>query len=100
MSSGIRNLVTAIMMSGAIVCGGSPVHAQGESPQSQSTPTVRAEFLTCQVASGWGVIFGSSRNVNCTYQMDPSHTEYYRGTISKFGADIGYLHSGVLLWSV
>src|ERR1700680_2539637 len=100
MSSGIRNLVTAIMMLGVVACCGSAAHAQGESPQSQSTPTIRAGFLTCQVASGWGFVFGSSRKVNCTYEMEPNHTEYYRGTISKFGADIGYLHSAVLLWSV
>jgi hypothetical protein len=61
---------------------------------------VRAGFLTCQVASGWGFILGSSRKLNCIYGKDRNHTEYYSGTISKFGLDIGYLHSGVLLWSV
>jgi Protein of unknown function (DUF992) len=27
-------------------------------------------------------------------------TEYYTGSISKFGADIGYLQSAVILWAV
>jgi len=62
--------------------------------------TVRAGYLTCHVASGWGFIFGSSRHLRCAYSMDPKNTEYYDGSITKFGADIGYLQSGVILWAV
>ncbi len=62
--------------------------------------TVRAGYLTCHVASGWGFIFGSSRNLRCAYAMQPNYTEYYDGSITKFGADIGYLQSGVILWAV
>jgi len=68
--------------------------------QDQPKATVRAGYLTCHVASGWGFVFGSSRTVNCTYTRDQSHTEYYSGSITKFGADIGYLSSAVMLWAV
>ncbi|MFZ1121799.1 MAG: DUF992 domain-containing protein [Candidatus Binataceae bacterium] len=72
------------------------------SARAQELPkaTVRAGYLTCHVASGWGVVFGSSRTVKCTYTRDQSHTEYYSGSITKFGADIGYLSSAVMLWAV
>jgi len=62
--------------------------------------TVRAGYLTCHVASGWGFIFGSSRDVKCAYAVQPGYTEYYTGSITKFGADIGYLSSGVIMWAV
>ncbi len=62
--------------------------------------TVRAGYLECHVASGWGFIFGSSRDLDCSYALQPGYTEYYTGTITKFGADIGYLHAGVILWAV
>ncbi|MGO9603743.1 MAG: DUF992 domain-containing protein [Candidatus Binataceae bacterium] len=62
--------------------------------------TVRAGYLTCHVASGWGFIFGSSRKLECAYALQPGYTEYYTGSITKFGADIGYLQSGVILWAV
>ncbi|HEY2526188.1 MAG TPA: DUF992 domain-containing protein [Candidatus Binataceae bacterium] len=62
--------------------------------------TVRAGYLTCHVASGWGFVFGSSREVNCAYTRDKNYTEYYHGSITKFGADIGYLSSAVILWAV
>ena len=61
---------------------------------------VRAGYLTCHVSSGWGLIFGSSRDMHCAYALQPGYTEYYTGSISKFGADIGYLSSAVMLWAV
>jgi hypothetical protein len=103
MRSRTRNLITGIMIWELLIRCGSVAHAQGASPQFEITPivkAVRAGFLTCQVANGWGFILGSSRKMNCTYGRDPNHTERYTGTISKFGVDIGYLHSGVILWSV
>lgn len=61
---------------------------------------VSAGFLTCHVAAGFGFIFGSTREVNCTYSPEPGKTEDYTGHIDKFGADIGYLSSAVMIWGV
>jgi hypothetical protein len=61
---------------------------------------VKTGYLTCHVASGWGFIIGSSRDIRCTYSSKNHRTEHYSGSISKFGADIGYLQSAVLLWAV
>src|SRR6266404_2392693 len=55
--------------------------------------------LTCNVASGWGFVFGSSRALNCTYST-PGRYEYYVGNISRFGVDIGYTQGGVMIWTV
>lgn len=71
--------------------------AQGGGGQSAA---VRAGYLTCHVSSGWGLIFGSSRSLNCSYAMQPGYTEFYTGSITKFGADIGYLSSAVMIWAV
>lgn len=83
---------------------GSPAFAEdanGSASKSDSkSMTVRTGYLTCHVAAGWGFIFGSSRDIKCAYALQPGYTEYYTGSISKFGADIGYLQSAVLLWSV
>ena len=61
---------------------------------------VRVGELTCNVASGWGFIFGSSKDLQCTYHGNGNRYEHYNGTISKFGADIGYTQGGVLVWGV
>ena len=60
---------------------------------------VRVGDLTCNVASGWGFVFGSSKDLHCTYRGN-GHIEHYTGSISKFGVDIGYTEGGVLVWGV
>jgi len=62
--------------------------------------TVKTGYLTCHEAGGWGFIIGSSHSIHCVYTSNNKRTEYYTGTISKFGADIGYLKSAVILWAV
>ncbi len=69
-------------------------------PNGGRQAAIRAGYLTCHIASGWGFIFGSSRKLQCAYALQPGYTEYYTGSITKFGADIGYLQSGVILWAV
>jgi len=61
---------------------------------------VKIGTLSCHESSGWGFIFGSSRAVRCVYSGGNGHVEHYTGDISKFGLDVGYQKSGVLLWSV
>jgi hypothetical protein len=61
---------------------------------------VNVGTLTCNVASGWGFIFGSSKAVNCTFAGVGGRYEHYTGNITKFGADIGYTSGGVLVWTV
>ena len=60
---------------------------------------IKVGTLTCNVASGWGFVFGSSRTLNCTFS-GPGYVEYYVGSISRFGVDIGYTAGGVLIWTV
>ena len=69
------------------------------STPAHAAVTVKAGILTCHVGSGYGFVFGSSRHLNCTYQSG-GRIEHYTGDISKWGVDIGYLQSGVLVWAV
>ena len=61
---------------------------------------VRVGELTCNVASGWGFVFGSSKDLHCTYRGNGRRFEHYTGSISKFGVDVGYTEGGVLVWGV
>ena len=61
---------------------------------------VKVGELTCNVASGWGFVFGSSKDLHCTYHGANGHFEHYTGAISKFGVDLGYTEGGVLVWGV
>ena len=61
---------------------------------------IKAGALTCNVSSGWGVVFGSTRDLKCVYQPVKGSVEHYTGHISKYGVDIGYTQGGVIVWGV
>ncbi len=60
---------------------------------------VKVGTLTCEVGSGWGFVIGSSRPLRCNFSGNgfPSR---FTGSMSKFGVDIGYVHSGTIVWGV
>ena len=58
--------------------------------------------LECHEASGAGLIFSSSRNLNCSFSGTDKGAKavHYRGKINRYGVDIGYQENGVILWAV
>jgi hypothetical protein len=96
-SSGKVVVVLALALA---LCALATPQARAQEGGSSGGTAVRAGYLTCHVSSGWGLIFGSSRSLNCSYAMQPGYTEFYTGSITKFGADIGYLSSAVMIWAV
>jgi hypothetical protein len=69
-------------------------------PARAETSGVKAGFLTCDEGSGWGFVFGSTRDLKCTFTDDKGASERYIGHINKFGVDIGYVHGAVVAWAV
>jgi hypothetical protein len=61
---------------------------------------VKVGEWTCNVSSGWGFVFGSSKDLHCTFRPSGRSREHYTGSISKFGVDIGYTDGGILVWGV
>ena len=84
--------IAALGLAAGALALGSPAQAQGVG--------VQAGVLTCNVASGFGFIFGSTKAVNCSYSPAGGAPQHYVGSIDKFGVDIGYTQSGVLVWTV
>ena len=68
---------------------------------AQAQLTTKAGMLTCHVDHGFGFVFGSSRSLACTYtSASDGQVSACAGDVSKFGVDIGYLQSGVIVWAV
>ena len=62
---------------------------------------MKAGFLKCNVAGNVSFIFGSSRDIDCIYDAGSNHPiDHYKGTIKKYGVDIGYQQNGVIVWGV
>lgn len=92
----IRNLSAAAALAALTAFAGVPAMAQSYAP-----PTgVKAGYLNCNEASGWGFVLGSSHALKCTYTSDSGTTERYVGHITKVGVDIGYVAGGVIVWAV
>ncbi len=58
-------------------------------------------ILKCDVASGWGLVFGSTKELRCSFSpVGNKPTQNYTGSIEKYGVDIGYTKNGIILWTV
>jgi hypothetical protein len=86
-----RSILGAVAAAGLALVASAPAHAQSG---------IRVGVLTCNVASGWGLVFGSSKEVNCTFSRDGRDLAHYQGHIDKFGVDLGYTAGGVMVWAV
>jgi hypothetical protein len=67
---------------------------------AQAQPGVNAGVLSCEVSGGWGFVFGSSKDMNCTFSPASGDPQHYTGTINKYGVDVGYTRGGILAWAV
>jgi hypothetical protein len=88
-----KKLIAAVALSAAALL---PLASQAQAQQGVSVGALR-----CDVAGSVSFIFGSTRDISCTYEK-PSNQgiEHYTGVIRQYGIDIGYLKSGVIVWGV
>jgi Protein of unknown function (DUF992) len=68
--------------------------------QAQQGGTVRIGALRCDVAGNTAFVFGSTRNVTCDFTNINGRHERYSGEISRYGVDLGFTQSAVMLWGV
>ncbi|MFS8039313.1 DUF992 domain-containing protein [Xanthobacter sp. AM11] len=71
---------------------------------AQSAAKVQSGMLVCKVAPSVGFVLGSMREMMCEFR-NTSVQPYvvksrYKGTIARFGIDIGVLAADTLAWAV
>jgi len=67
--------------------------------QAQAQARVEVGVLTCTVRGGTGFIIGSTKELRCRFNK-PGRDEFYYGSISKFGLDIGTTRQSAIAWAV
>src|ERR1700743_2975477 len=67
---------------------------------ADSADGVKVGTLTCHVASGWGFVFGSTKDLRCNLSPATGPGEHSCGTRYKCGGDVGYTSSAVIIWEV
>jgi hypothetical protein len=57
--------------------------------------------LNCDISAGIGMIVTSQKSVKCVFTpTEGRRPEVYRGTISKYGIDIGTTNGARMVWAV
>jgi len=59
-------------------------------------------MLRCNEAGGWGLVFGSTKDLKCVFNASEKGAKpvNFTGTIKKYGVDIGFTENAVILWAV
>ena len=87
----IKSTALAVLLA---TTSGMAAHAQD--------PGVELGLLDCMVDGGSGFVFGSTKDLKCTYT--PSNTDFaqesYFGSINKFGVDLGFTNATTIQWIV
>jgi hypothetical protein len=83
--------VRATILGAALFCLGT---------SASNAEPVQSGVLECNVAPGVGFIVGSSKNLSCVFHRARGRPEYYAGTISRIGLDIGATGPGQFAWGV
>jgi uncharacterized protein DUF992 len=86
----------------AIIALGTALSVASPALAVQDVDTVKLGALNCVVEGGAGYIFGSSKDLACTYTPADSSQpeETYVGTINKYGLDIGVTGKALMSWAV
>jgi hypothetical protein len=66
---------------------------------AQAETRVEVGVLTCSARGSTGFIVGSTRDLRCRFNRQ-GRDEFYRGTINKFGLDIGTTKQATISWAV
>src|SRR5260221_7278093 len=88
-----RALAQALAMTGAALA------ALVATSQAHAQARVEVGVLTCTARGGTGFIITSTKYFRCRFHR-PGRDEYYTGTISKFGLDIGTTKVTSIAWAV
>lgn len=95
----IRSIAAGIFASGALILSGAAAHAEEKANTSEGF--VKRGTLTCDIDAGIGLIVGSSKSLQCSFQIDGQKTpEIYSGSIDKLGLDIGVTAKSKVVWAV
>jgi len=69
-------------------------------PVAGDSGGVRIGTLRCDIDGGVGYVFGSAKEVQCTFNGHDGVSDDYSGVIRKLGVDLGYTRHSRLVWAV
>jgi hypothetical protein len=93
----MRGSLLALLGATALFFGAA---ANAQQPAPAGTTGINVGSLSCNVAGGIGLVFGSTKTLNCIFTRTDGRGERYEGAIKRFGVDIGYTKDAHIVWLV
>ena len=105
----MQRSIWAVLGAAVLIVGAAKyaqTHAQAQAPaaagssQAAGKSGVNVGSLTCNVAGGMGFVFGSSKDLSCLFARTDGVAEPYKGSVKKYGIDIGFTKEAHVVWLV
>jgi hypothetical protein len=105
MNFGKTTTTGALALTAALLAGTALAQESDNAPSNtkpaKNIERVEVGVLDCVVKGGSGFVFGSTKDVSCTYRpAGDGAKEPYFGVISKYGVDIGKTDVTYMTWAV
>ena len=85
----------------AAMAGGCKTGEDAQQMNKQySSSQVYLGALTCRVSGSTGFVLGSTKDLDCVYLTKDGASQAYKGTIRKYGLDLGYTKEAHMVWRV
>lgn len=94
-----KSISAALALTAGIAAG---TLGLANSAQAQAKDRAELGLLDCKVEGGSGFVFGSTKDLACTFHPASENlpNEVYTGSIEKFGIDLGRSDGSVIKWVV
>lgn len=89
-------------LTAAALIAGSAFATAAVAQDNETVDHTEIGALNCDVSDGTGFIFGSTRELLCTFNpvQEGLPDEVYMGEINRYGVDIGQTQNGTMSWLV
>ena len=72
----------------------------GISPSAAQQSGTKTGMLSCATSASVGLIIGSRQRMRCQFTPNGGRPEFYSGTITRLGLDLGITAGGAMAWAV
>jgi len=97
----VKSASAGTLVLAAALASGTAFAQESDNAPKADANRVEVGVLDCVVEGGTGFVFGSTKDVSCTYNpAGDGPKESYFGAISKYGIDIGKTDVTYMKWGV
>ncbi|MDW4496429.1 DUF992 domain-containing protein [Sulfitobacter sp. D35] len=97
-----KSFLRPVTFGAALLAGAGGAATMAAAQDNETVDHVEVGSLSCDVGEGTGYVFGSTRELTCTFNptTEGQADEVYVGEINRYGVDVGKTDKGAMSWLV